>query len=489
MIPEGKLFIDGKWVEAENGDTYELTNPATGKTTVRVGRGSENDVNKAVKAAKKALEGPWGKMSGTERGRLMLKLVELIDKHGEELARYNTEDMGKPISESRGESKGCTGNFIYYAGLGDKIEGFVHPVDSAFFNYTIREPVGVVGALTPWNFPSWMFSMKVAPPLGCGCTVVLKPAGISPRSSLLMGSLTKEAGFPDGVVNVVSGQGSKAGAALASHPDVHHVSLTGSSPVGKLVAQMAASHLAGVTLELGGKTPNIVFADCPWDEAVNGSASSTFFNCGQVCVAASRLLVEEKIKDKFVAAIMEKAKKLRIGDPMKDETTLGPICSKDQYATVTSYIEIGKKEGATVIMEGEKPKDPALANGFFVPPTIFDNVDNKMRIAQEEIFGPVLSVITFKDEEDAIAKANDISFGLEALIWTNDLRRAHRVASKVGAGIICVNCKGMVAPSVPYSGFKDSGLGYESGLAAIESYTRRKNVWVRLSPEFSPYPE
>jgi aldehyde dehydrogenase (NAD+) len=415
-------------------------------------------------------------------------MAELTAKNAETLANMDSEDMGKPITQARGEQAGSTPLFDYYAGLADKIEGTVHPVGDDFFNYTMLEPIGVVAGIAPWNFPTWMFCMKVAPPLACGCTMVFKPAGISPRSSLLMGSLSKEAGIPDGVVNVVTGEGSKMGNALVGHAGVNHVSLTGSSPVGKRVAETSARHLAGAILELGGKTPNIIFADAPWEEAVNGSMVGAFINCGQVCVSASRLLVEEKIKDDFVAEMVKRAKKLKLGDPKKEDTTLGPICSKGQYETVTSYIEVGKKEGAKVLIGGGTPSEPSLSKGFYVLPTIFDGVKNEMKIAQEEIFGPVVSVVTFKDEEDAIAKANDICYGLEACIWTKDLRRAHRMARRIEAGIICVNCWGLTHAAVPYAGFKDSGMGVESGLSAIESYTRKKNVWVRMSEVTAQWP-
>lgn len=480
-----QLFIGGKWVDAESGKTFESINPATGETHAIVAEAGTADVDKAVAAARKAFEsGPWPKMSAHKRGKLLQKVADLIAAKAAELARIETTDNGKPIRESTYiDVPGAVEHWEYFAGMATKIQGSTIPTSNNFLTYTLREPVGVCAGIIPWNFPLLMASWKLAPALAAGNTCVLKPAEITSCSALELGKIVQEAGIPDGVVNIVSGKGSVAGAALSAHMGVDKVAFTGSTEVGKQIAESAArSNLKKVSLELGGKAPNVVFADADIDQAVAGSLFAIYFNQGQVCTAGSRLLVHEAIHDSFMEKFVSRAKALRIGDPMDKTTHVGPQVSAAQLKTIRSYVEIGSAEGAVLASGGKQPEG-VNQNGYYIEPTVFDRVGNGMRIAQEEIFGPVVSVIAFQDEDDLIAKANQTIYGLSAGIWTRDVRRAHRFAKAVKAGVVWVNTFNVFSSAAPFGGVKQSGYGREMGYDAIDLYTQTKTVWVDLSGE------
>lgn len=478
-----QLFIDGKWVDAESGKTFETPNPATGATLAEVAEGDKADVDKAVAAARRALEGKWSKMSARDRGRLMYKLAQLIESKTKELAALETADNGKPIKESTYiDLPGVAENFEYFAGWATKIEGETIPVPGNMFNYTLREPVGVCGQIIPWNFPLLMAAWKLAPALAAGNTIVLKPAEQTPVTAMELGKLIQEAGFPDGVVNIVPGFGETAGASLASHKGIDKIAFTGSTEVGKLIAKAAADNLTKVSLELGGKAPNIVFADADIEQAVSGAMMGIFFNQGQVCCAGSRVFLDERIKDEFLERFKEKAGRIKVGDPMDSSTQMGPQVSAEQLSRIKGYVDIARGEGATVLSGGGSPElEDEFKKGFFFQPTIFGEVQNTMRVAQEEIFGPVASVITFKDEDDLIKQANDTIYGLSAGIWTRDIVRAHRFAKEVKAGVIWINTFNMMNAASPFGGYKQSGYGREMGKHALEMYTQVKSVWVDLS--------
>ncbi|MGB7923173.1 MAG: betaine-aldehyde dehydrogenase [Pyrinomonadaceae bacterium] len=478
-----QLFIDGKWVDAESGKTFETPNPATGETLAEVAEADKADVDKAVAAARRAFEGKWSRMSARDRGRLLYKLSQLIEEHSPELAALETADNGKPIRESSYvDLPQVVENFEYFAGAATKIEGETIPVPGQMFNYTLREPIGVCGQIIPWNFPLLMAAWKLAPALAAGNTVVLKPAEQTPVGAMELGKLIQEAGFPDGVVNIVPGYGETAGAALASHPGIDKIAFTGSTEVGKIIAREAAQNLTKVSLELGGKAPNIIFADADMEQAVNGAMMGIFFNQGQVCCAGSRLFIAEEIKDEFLDRLKTKAQKIKVGNPMDKGTQMGPQVSQEQLTRIKGYVDIARGEGATVLTGGESPKlDEAFQNGFFFQPTIFGEVKNQMRVAQEEIFGPVTCAITFKDEEELIKQANDTLYGLSAGIWTRDITRAHRFAKEVHAGVVWINTFNMFNAASPFGGYKQSGYGREMGKHALEMYTQIKSVWVDLS--------
>lgn len=478
-----QLFIDGQWVDAESGKTFTTPNPATGENLAEVSEADKADIDKAVIAARRAFEGKWSKMSARDRGRILYKLSKLIEEHSSELAALETADNGKPIKESTYvDLPQVAENFEYFAGWATKIEGETIPVPGQMFNYTLREPVGVCGQIIPWNFPLLMAAWKLAPALAAGNTVVLKPAEQTPVTAMELGKLIQEAGFPEGVVNIVPGYGETAGAALAAHPGIDKIAFTGSTEVGKLIAKAAAENLTKVSLELGGKAPNIVFADADMDQAVNGAMMGIFFNQGQVCCAGSRLFVEEKVKDEFLGRLKEKASRINVGDPMDKATHMGPQVSAEQLSRIKSYVDVAQKEGATVLSGGESPKlEGAFQNGYFFQPTIFSDVNNQMRVAQEEIFGPVVSVITFRDEDDLIKQANDTIYGLSAGIWTRDITRAHRFAKEIKAGVVWINTFNMFNAASPFGGYKQSGYGREMGKHALEMYTHVKSVWVDLS--------
>ena len=478
-----QLFIDGQWVDAESGKTFTTPNPSTGEPLAEVAEADAADIDKAVAAARRAFEGKWSSMSARDRGRLLYKLSQLIEQHAKELAELETLDNGKPIKESLYvDLPQVVENFEYFAGWATKIEGETIPVPGKMFNYTLREPVGVCGQIIPWNFPLLMAAWKLAPALAAGNTVVLKPAEQTPVTALELGKLIQEAGFPDGVINIVPGYGETAGAALASHRGVNKIAFTGSTEVGKLIAKAAADNLTKVSLELGGKAPNIVFADADLEQAVNGSMMGIFFNQGQVCCAGSRLFLAESVKDEFLERFKEKSRKITVGDPLDKATQMGPQVSQEQLNRVRSYVAIGREEGATVLTGGDPPKlEGNLQNGYFFQPTILSEVKNQMRIAQEEIFGPVISVITFTDEDDLIKQANETIYGLSAGIWTRDITRAHRFAKEVKAGVIWINTFNMFNAASPFGGYKQSGYGREMGKHALELYTQVKSVWVDLS--------
>ena len=478
-----QLFIDGQWMDAISGKTFTTPNPATGENLAEVSEADKADIDKAVNAARRAFEGKWSKMSARDRGRILYKLSKLIEEHSAELAALETADNGKPIKESTYvDLPQVAENFEYFAGWATKIEGETIPVPGQMFNYTLREPVGVCGQIIPWNFPLLMAAWKLAPALAAGNTVVLKPAEQTPVTAMELGKLIQEAGFPEGVVNIVPGFGETAGAALAAHPGIDKIAFTGSTEVGKLIARAAAENLTKVSLELGGKAPNIVFADADMDQAVNGAMMGIFFNQGQVCCAGSRLFVEEKVKEEFLGRLKERASRINVGDPMDKSTQMGPQVSEEQLSRIKSYVDIAQKEGATMLAGGESPAlEGAFQNGYFFQPTIFSDVKNQMRVAQEEIFGPVVSVITFRDEDDLIKQANDTIFGLSAGIWTRDITRAHRFAKEIKAGVVWINTFNMFNAASPFGGFKQSGYGREMGKHALEMYTHVKSVWVDLS--------
>ncbi|HKQ52619.1 MAG TPA: aldehyde dehydrogenase family protein [Pyrinomonadaceae bacterium] len=478
-----QLFIDGQWVDAESGKTFTTPNPATGQTLAEVAEADKADIDKAVEAARRAYEGKWSRMSARDRGRLLYKLAQLIEEHSKELAALETADNGKPIRESQYvDLPQVVENFEYFAGYATKIEGETIPVPGQMFNYTLREPIGVCGQIIPWNFPLLMAAWKLAPALAAGNTVVLKPAEQTPVNAMELGKLIQEAGFPDGVVNIVPGYGETAGAALAAHPGIDKVAFTGSTEVGKLIAHAAADNLTKVSLELGGKAPNIVFADADMEQAVNGAMMGIFFNQGQVCCAGSRLFLSEEIKDEFLDRFKEKAQKVRVGNPMDAGTHMGPQVSEEQLNRIKGYVDIAREEGASVLTGGCPPElEGDFQQGYFFQPTIFGEVKNQMRVAQEEIFGPVTSVITFTDEDELIKQANETIYGLSAGIWTRDIVRAHRFAREIHAGTIWINTFNMFNAASPFGGFKQSGYGREMGKHALEMYTQVKSVWVDLS--------
>jgi len=478
-----QLFIDGQWVDSASGKTFSTPNPATGETLAEVAEADKADIDKAVAAARRAFEGKWSKLSARDRGKLLYKLSQLLEQHTPELAALETADNGKPIKESLYvDLPQVVENFEYFAGWATKIEGETIPVPGKMFNYTLREPIGVCGQIIPWNFPLLMAAWKLAPALAAGNTVVLKPAEQTPVGAMELAKLIQEAGFPEGVVNIVPGFGETAGAALAAHPGIDKVAFTGSTEVGKLIAKAAADNLTKVSLELGGKAPNIVFADSDLDQAVAGAMMGIFYNQGQVCCAGSRLFVEEDVKEEFLGRLSDKAGKIAVGDPMNKSTQMGPQVSEEQLNKIKGYVDIAREEGATVLAGGKPPQlDPEFQKGYFFSPTIFSEVKNNMRVAQEEIFGPVVSVISFKDEEELIKQANDTVYGLSAGIWTRDITRAHRFAKEIKAGVVWINTYNMFNAASPFGGYKQSGYGREMGRHALDLYTQVKSVWVDLS--------
>jgi len=477
-IKSGKILINNEWWEAQSGKRFTVMNPATEEVLTDVAEGDTQDIDRAVKAARKAFEtGPWKTMSARERGRIINRIAVLLDKHKEEFAELETLNNGKPINETRNADLPLSiETFEYYAGLADKIHGDTIPVNGNFFNYTLREPAGVVGQIIPWNFPLLMAAWKLGPALATGCTVVLKPAEQTPLTALKLGELLIEAGLPAGVVNIVPGFGPTAGAALATHPEVDKVAFTGSTEVGKTVMKLAGDNLKRVSLELGGKAPNIVFADSDIDAAVNGAMRGIFFNQGEVCCAGSRLFLEEKIHDQFLSKLKTRAEKMVVGNPLDPQTQMGAQVSEEQFRKILGYVEKGKSEGAKVLTGGT----PAQGQGYFIKPTILEGVNNRMSVAREEIFGPVVCAIPFKNQEDLQRQANDTVYGLSAGIWTRDIGKAHRLAKEIKAGTIWVNCYNCFDAASPFGGFKQSGFGRELGKYALELYTQVKSVWVSL---------
>lgn len=476
-----QLFINGQFVDAKSGKTFESINPATGEAYATVAEAGAEDVDLAVKAARAAFEsGPWAEMAPSERGRLLYKAAQKLWENLDRLAEIESTDNGLPINETKYIAMPATIDVLeFYAGLANKIQGETLSSPGNRFNYTLREPVGVVGAIVPWNFPLMLTMWKLAPALAAGNTIVIKPAEQTPISVLEMVKIFQEAGIPDGVINVVPGFGPTAGQALVTRPGVDKVAFTGSTETGRLIMQAASNTLKPISLELGGKSPNIIFEDADIESAVNGSMFGIYFAQGQVCAAGSRLFVQESIYDKFMSEYVSKVQKIRIGDPLNPATQMGPQVSEEQLERIEYYVNAGLEEGAKIVIGGERNKQ--AGSGYYYTPTIFENVSNDMKIAQEEIFGPVVSVIRFKDEEDVLKKANDTIYGLASGIWTNDLKRAHRMARKLKAGTVYVNTYNMLDSTAPFGGVKQSGFGRELGVHAMDLYTQIKHVWVDLN--------
>jgi (Z)-2-((N-methylformamido)methylene)-5-hydroxybutyrolactone dehydrogenase len=477
------MLIGGEWVDARSGKTFESINPYTGRVWATASEAGEEDVDAAVGAAREAFdEGPWGKMTGTERARLIRRLADLLAENAEDIATVESTDNGRLLREMGGQLKALPEWYYYFAGAADKIQGETIPSDKPnFFVYTRREPIGVVGAIVPWNSPLLLLTFKLAPALAAGCTFVVKPAEQTPASALEFAKLFEEAGFPPGVFNVVTGYGQTTGRDLVRHPGVDKVAFTGSTETGISVMKDAADHLAKVSLELGGKSPNIVFDDADLEASNNGVVSGIFAATGQTCIAGSRLFVQERAHDELVERLSDRAGTIRLGNPLETETEMGPVAFKEQLDKVQSYIRAGQEEGAELVCGGKRPDTEELKDGYFIEPTIFTQVNNDMQIAREEIFGPVLSVIPFKDEEELIRQANDTRYGLAAGIWTKDIQRAHRVAHALRAGTVWVNSYRTFSFNTPFGGYKMSGIGRENGLESINEYTQVKSVWVELS--------
>ena len=472
-------YINGGWAEPSSGDRFDSTNPYTGEVWARMARGNGEDVDAAVAAAKAAFENGWADMRPTQRGKLLTRLADLIERDAAHLAEVEVLDNGKLIAEMGAQTKYLAEWYRYYGGLADKIEGAVIPTDKdGIFNFTRYEPLGVIGMITPWNSPLLLLAWKLAPALAAGNTAVVKPSEFTSASSLEFMKLIEEAGFPEGVVNVVTGFGIDVGAAIVEHKDVAKIAFTGSDLSGQKIYEAAARQIKPVTLELGGKSPNIVFEDADLEAAVMGAISGIFAATGQTCIAGSRLLLQRSIHDQFVERLIEVAKSATIGDPMSLETHVGPVTTEPQYRKVLDYIDIAKKEGAKCVLGGSPYSGPGAKGTQFVEPTIFTDVDNKMRIAQEEVFGPVLAVIPFDTEEDALAIGNDVDFGLAAGVWTQDIGRAIRMSEKLRVGTVWVNTYRAVSFTSPFGGYKRSGLGRESGVDAIKAYMQVKSVWI-----------
>jgi aldehyde dehydrogenase (NAD+) len=476
-----QMLIDGRWVDAASGKRFETHNPATGELLATVAEGDAEDINRAVAAARRAFEDPWSKAKPYERQALLLKLADLVEKHFDELSALDTVDMGAPLSRTRAYRGRTLGMLRYYAGQATALHGetIENSLPGEIFSYTLKEPVGVVGAIIPWNGPLTATIWKIGPAIATGCTVVLKPAEEAPLTSLRLAELCLEAGIPAGVVNVVPGYGETAGAALASHPDVDKVAFTGSHITGQSIIRASAGNLKRVSLELGGKSPDIVFADADLDAAVPGAAMAVFANSGQICSAGTRLFVESKIYDEFVSRVADYGKSLKVGNGLDPNTQVGPLVSQQQYDRVTDYLSIGQKEGARAVAGGGKLTEGALSKGYFVQPTVFANVEDTMRIAQEEIFGPVISAIRFDDMDELIKRANATMFGLGSGVWTTNVSKAHRVAKALRAGSVWVNCYQAMDPAVPFGGYKMSGYGRESGKQHVEEYLNVKAVWIK----------
>ncbi len=473
-----KMLIDGQWVDAASGKTFPVYNPATGEVMAHVAEGDKEDIDRAVRAARRAFEsGPWRKMSPSQRGQLIYRLADLIEQHADEFAQLESLDNGKPLTVARAADVPLTiDHFRYMSGWATKIEGNTIPIPGQYFSYTLREPVGVVGQIIPWNFPLLMAAWKMGAALAVGCTVILKPAEQTPLSALRLGELILEAGFPAGVVNIVPGYGETAGAALAAHDDVDKVAFTGSTEVGKLIIKAAAGNLKKVTLELGGKSPNIILSDMDIPTAVAGAANAIFFNQGEVCSAGSRLYVQKGIFDQVVEGVAAAAKQIKVGSGFDPSTQMGPLVSDEQLTRVTGYLKSGASEGAKAVVGGQRYGD----RGYFVEPTVLVNANQQMKIVQEEIFGPVVVAQPFDDLEEIAAIANDTIFGLAAGIWTHDLSKAHRLAKLLRAGTVWVNCYSVFDAALPFGGYKQSGWGREMGHDALNNYTEVKAVTIAL---------
>jgi betaine-aldehyde dehydrogenase len=473
-----KNYVNGEWIPSASRETFPVYDPSTEEVIAHVAAADAADVDLAVKAARTAFDsGPWATTTAQDRGRILFKLAEKIRQNSAQLAEIECRNTGKPIVEAEYDIADVATCFEYYGGLANKVLGSVNPVPANALSFTLREPVGVAGQIIPWNYPLLMAAWKLAPALAAGCTCVLKPAEQTPLTALEFASYFAEVGLPTGVVNIINGLGETAGAALVAHPGVDKIAFTGSASVGKIIVKSAADTLKRVTLELGGKSPNIFFTDADWEASIDGALFGVFINQGEVCSAGSRILVEKKIYSKFVEAMTEKAKRIKLGAPSERETKMGPLVSKEQYDRVSSYLEIGKKE-AKVAIGGGRPKQ--FGKGYYVEPTIFYDVENSARIAREEIFGPVASVIPFDGEADAIRIANDTPYGLAAAVWTRDIYKAFRVVKSLRAGIVWVNHMQPTYVEAPWGGYKQSGFGRELGPWGLEEYLETKQVFVNL---------
>jgi len=477
-VRQTECFIGGRWQPAQSGRTFETVNPATEEVIANVAEGDAEDIDQAVKAARKAFDqGEWSKMDARDRGKLLYKLADLIEAEVDELAALETLDNGKPIRDSRAADLPLTIDCLrYYAGYADKIHGQTIPVRGNYFTYTRREPVGVVGQIIPWNFPMLMVAWKWGPALAAGCTIVMKPAEQTPLTCLRMARLAQKAGIPDGVINVVPGFGPGPGGALVKHAQVDKIAFTGSTEVGKIIMRDAAQTMKRVTLELGGKSPNIVFDDCDLDAAAAGAHFGLYFNQGQCCCAGSRLFVHEKIYDKFIEKMAAMNKTRKLGDPLDPATEQGPQINKEQFDKIMGYIDSGKREGAECVTGGNR----FGTKGFYIEPTLFTGVSDEMTIAKEEIFGPVMSVLKFKTIDEIAARANNTTYGLAAAVWTRDIAKAHAMAAKLRAGTVWINCYDVFDAAAPFGGFKQSGIGRELGEAGLSNYTETKTVTVAL---------
>ncbi|HTI68133.1 MAG TPA: aldehyde dehydrogenase family protein [Caulobacteraceae bacterium] len=481
-----RLLIGGQWVDGAAGAEIEVINPYSGEKIVSIAEAREEDVDRAVEAATKAAVA-WGRMPAYERGRLLNKLADAIEADADYLARLEATNTGHPVRDCQNLDVPRTIMcFRYFAGMADKLEGSVIPVDAGFLNYVEREPIGVVGQIVPWNFPLMFVSWKLGPALAAGNTVVMKPSEITPLSTLRIGELIKQVGFPDGVVNIVPGYGNTAGQRIAEHPGIGKISFTGSTNIGRSIVRASAGNLKKVQLELGGKGPNIVFEDAVIPAAVGGAAFGIFHNQGQACIAASRLILHEKIADEFLEKFVALARSIKLGDPLDTDTEMGPLTSKVHHERVLSYVQVAKDQGGTILTGGRVPDAPDLQAGYFVEPTIV-RADPSHRVQQEEVFGPFVAVTTFKDDEEALAIANGTAYGLGSGLWTQNLSRAHRFAKAIHAGMVWINSYKRVHPASPFGGVGESGYGREMGFEAMREYTNPKSVWVNVDAQLPPF--
>ncbi len=483
-----KQLIGQDWVPSASGETQDDVNPATEAVIVTVPRSGAEDVDRAVRAASEAFREAWSRIAPAERGRLMNKLADLVERDSEPIGRMDSEDMGKPLADAIACVGGAVADLRYYAGLTDKIEGKLLHSDEGYFSYTLREPYGVVAAIIPWNFPINQITVKVAPALAAGNAVILKPSEVSPRSALHFGALALEAGLPPGTLNVLTGRGGELGTALVQHTGIGRLTFTGSCETGRRIVQGSASNFKKLTLELGGKSANIIMPDANMEAAVSWATRTAFLNSGQICTTGSRLLLHKDIKKDFLAALIARTKKIVVGDPADSRTRLGPICSKEQYVKVCRYIEIAKKEKLDFLLGEENPATDRFKKGYYLVPTILDDVSRTSVVACEEIFGPVLSVFTFSSEDEAIEIANDTQTGLAADLWSTDLATVHRMAARIESGIVWVNCSNVVNAWMPYGGQKQSGSGFESGPENILEFTKLKTVVSNLTGQPVDWP-